>query len=93
MHSTTKGPWRSRVVTSLLVAGLVAGCGFPGRKDPVPETHSASAVLLGLQNVRYFLREDLERLVSDVRAAARSQGTSRSRSLPATTNSPTTMYP
>jgi hypothetical protein len=60
----------SRCLVALAMAvTLMAGCALPSRKSPVPADKTASAVIRDMQNIRYYLREDLERMLSDAVAA------------------------
>jgi predicted patatin/cPLA2 family phospholipase len=84
MMPTPRGKATALTVTALVT--LLCACGSPGRRQPVPESATASAVILGMQNVRYYMREDLESMMSDAIAAGkRRQADDRKRGVdPAT---------
>ncbi len=61
---------RGAVTTSLLillliVAQLALGCAKPSRGPAVPLERTAEATIPGMPGARYFLREDVDRMVAD----------------------------
>jgi len=65
---------RKRLATVLLLAfGLACftalGCAKPSRGPAVPAEKTAVATIPDMPNVRYYLREDVERMVSDSKAS------------------------
>ena len=71
---TTSPATRRTVLTTLLLGLLVAsqlaiGCAKPSRGPAVPVERTAEATIPGVPHARYYLREDVERMVADSLAA------------------------
>ena len=56
---------RALVLSSCFVIIALAGCASPSRGPAVPAELTAAAVIPGVPNARYYLREDLARMLAD----------------------------